>query len=498
MDKKRIIGQSLHSGFFFGVNFVARFLMAIALGKSLAVSDYGIYILIATMVVMITSILPLDACQYYMREVPGRPPLQAAMLFKSIVGVQTALLTALVVPFLCAPWPRAWLAQRLGLSNMPGVLFLGGVLVITESLVTELVRYLYAKREIEVGNIVLFFQTSLGGLLAFCFFLWGRGRLTLPLVLGLWFFSSCTALLFGLLSASPVDLWKAPFDPKAYPAALRFGIPLLAARLGSSLDWILRFLLAAFYSTQVVGAYTYHYNIILLVGTVTAPFISGPLEPHVIAAYNIGQTERSSLLLSVALRYRLLFILPILVGIALWGEKLVGVMAHADYVLTGNLLFLLVPIPIIGAATNTFERVLYLQKRTGVIARCYGISFAVQLLLYLVLIPIHPYHGTAIATVIGASTLAFLFWVYSRSSNVPIAIHPAQIATAGIPCLAAGWAFGRIAPRLPHLWFLGLGGFTLAVVYLACIWKFGLIRPEELRLLREMLPGLGKRAGVAR
>ena len=95
MDKKRIVGQSLHSGFFFGVNFAARFLMAIALGKSLAVSDYGTYILIATVVVMIISILPLDACQYYMREIPGRAPLQAATIFKSIVGVQTIHRTAL-------------------------------------------------------------------------------------------------------------------------------------------------------------------------------------------------------------------------------------------------------------------------------------------------------------------------------------------------------------------------------------------------------------------
>ena len=498
MDKKRIVGQSLHSGFFFGVNFVTRFLMAIALGKSLPVGDYGTYILIATVVVMVTSMLPLDACQYYIREVPGRPGMQAATLFKSIVGVQTAFLIALVATFLFVPWPRAWLTQRLGLSNMPGLLLIAGGIVLAESLSTESVRYLYARREIERGNIVLFFQTSLSGILAFSSFLFARGHLTLPLILGFWLFSSCLALLCGLLSARPADLWTAPFDPKIYSAALKFGIPLLAARLGSSLDWILRFLLAAFYSTQVVGAYTYHYNLILLVGTVTAPLISGPLEPHIIAAYNVGETNRSSLLLSVALRYRLLFLLPILVGIALWGEKLVQVMAHTDYVVAGNLLLILAPIPIIGAVTNTFERVLYLQKRTGVIARCYGISFAVQLLLYLFLIPLNPYHGPALATLIGASSLAFLFWVYSRSSNVPIEIHPGRIALAGIPCLAAGWAFGRMLPQLPQLWFLGFGGLTLAMVYLACIWKFGLIRPEELRLLKEMLQGARKRAGMAR
>ena len=496
MDKRRIVGQSLHSGFFFGVNLGARFLMAIALGKSLPVGDYGTYVLIATTVVMITSILTLDVSQYYVREVPGRAPLHAAGIFKSIVGTQTVLLTSLVAACLFLPWPRVWLAQRLGFSNRPGLIFLVGALAITESLATEWVRYLYARREIERGNWVIFFQTSLWGVLAFSFFLFDRGHLTLPVVLGLWLSCSFLALLVGFLSAWPADLWKAPWDPTIYPAALRFGIPLLAARLGSSLDWILRFLLAAFYSTQVVGTYAYHYNIILMIGAVTAPLISGPLEPHVIAAYNTGETDRSSLLLSAALRYRLLFILPILVGISLWGERLVQVMAHADYVLGGNLLLLLVPIPIIGAITNTFERVLYLQKRTGVIARCYGISFALQLLLYLFLIPLNPYQGPALATVIGASTLAFLFWTYSRSSDVPIELHLGRIAAAGIPCLAAGLVFGRLLAQLPHLLFLGLGGLTVAIVYLLCVWKFGLIRPEELRLLKETLPGVRKRAGA--
>ena len=81
MDKRRIVGQSLHSGFFFGVNFAARFLMAIALGKSLPVGDYGTYILIATVVVMVTSIFTLDVCQYYVREVPGRPILESRVLY---------------------------------------------------------------------------------------------------------------------------------------------------------------------------------------------------------------------------------------------------------------------------------------------------------------------------------------------------------------------------------------------------------------------------------
>ena len=488
MDLRRFIGQSVHSGVFFVLGYASRLLLAIALGKSLTTQEYGVYSLIGAVLGMSTSLLPLGVSQYFMREVPGIPASRAATIFKSVVGIQLITMGCLFGVTLTLPWSRAWLTHRLGLPAESGLILLISALILVETLASDFARFLFSRKEIERGNIVAFFQTGCWAYAAFALFAVKPTAVNLTTVLALWCASLVLAIVYGGWRSNLRVLMVAPFQPSVYVTALGFALPLLSSQFLAVVNWLGRFLIAGTYSTTAVGIYTYHYNVVLMIAAISSPLIGTPLDPYVVEAYNTGQHQRSGYLLGAAMRYRLLLVIPLLVVAGMWSDVLIRSMARSDYA-AGHLLALLTPVPILMIVSSTFERVLFLERRTPITGRCYLYAAAVQLVLYLMLVPWHPYFGPAVATEGGLAALALLLWYHARSAAVTIETALGRVALAGVLCLGVAWVLAKIIPPLPRLLFLTVVTTVVGASYLLFAYLFRVILEPERRLFVDAIRG---------
>lgn len=450
------------------------------------------YSLIVAVVAMSTGLLPLGAPHYVVREVPGSPPDEGASVFKSVAVVQA--LTVLIAVALGIAFLPPAVGGLLALDRYPHLLLALGLIVLADSIAGNLARFLFARQRIEQGNVVMFFQTGLWGYVVFALF--ATVGLRLDVLLGVWTLSLALAVGYGIWRAEPGRLWRASFEPWRYLDAVRFGFPLLSAHVLVGVDWFSRFFLASVHSTATMGLYAYQQSIILMIAAVSAPLIASPLEPYVIAAYRSGQPHRSGYLLGVGLRSRLLLVVPLLVVAVTCGDVLVRALARNEYVANDGILAALAPVPVLIILANTFERALFLERRTGIISRCQLVAALVQLLLCLVLVPRAPFYGTALALDAGYVTLVALLWVHYRRSSVPIELALARTALATVPCMAVVWWAAWAMRGLPPLPLLALATVVAGVTYLLFACLFRVLSPAEMRRLTMLVTGGGRRVLV--
>ncbi len=475
--------QSLNSSGFFVVNLGCRLLLAVALGKTFAPDEYGIYVLIATVVSMTTLLLPLDVSQYYQREVPGRPSGEGATIFKSVVVMQTLILAALLTSASLIPGLQQLAAEKLGIPGQPWVISLIAGIILAESLANDFVRYLYARREIERGNEVAFLQGGLWTLFAFAVYWMAPERVTLSLIISLWLLSICLAVGYGFWRSGPTELWRVPVRPALYLAALRFGAPITTARLGLAMDWVARFLLVWFYSETAVGTYSYSYGLILMIAGITSP-IGGAMEPYAVASFNQGDHLRTGTLFSASLRYRIMVLMPFLLVAVTASQELISLLARPEYAVSNALMAFLAPVPILVMISTMLERVLYLERRITVMVRGYVVSSVIQLGLYALLVPVHPYYGTAAARTLGAAALVGIFLYDTRSAPFKINVPYGRLTLAAVPCMVVAWAVSLVQV-LPGPWRLALGIVACCGVFAMCVGVLRLIPPSEARTLRD-------------
>jgi O-antigen/teichoic acid export membrane protein len=492
MSGSRLAGQALHSTVVFGLSFLSRLGLTIALGKSLSPSDYGVYSLITAVVAISTGLLPLGAPHYVVREVPGAAPDEGASIFKSVAGVQVMVVMAVLALGLTLGGPG--LGHLLGLDRHPHLLVMIGLLVFADSLAGDLARFLFARQLIEQGNLVLFMQSGLWAYGVFA--VYASVGLTFEILLAVWAVSLAIAIVYGAWRAEPARLWRAPFEPRRYLSAVAFGFPLLSAYILVGADWFTRFYLASVHSTAVMGLYAYPQSIILMIAAVSAPLIASPLEPYVIAAFRSGQPHRSGYLLGIGLRYRLLLVVPLLIVAVVCSDSLFRLMARSEYASTRSVLALLAPVPVLVILANTFERALFLERRTRMISRCQIGAAIVQALLCLVLVPWQPFYGAALALDGAYVTLVALLWRQYRRSTVPIELALVRTAFAAIPCAVTVWAVAHVLAFLPPLPLLVLVTVVAGGTYLVLAYVFRVLSAAEARRLRTLAAGGGRRVLV--
>lgn len=494
MSASRILGQSLNSGLFFGINYVGRFLLAIALGRTLSSQDYGSFSLVTATVGMTLNFATLCAHYYYVREVPGRSPEEGIAKFMSVVGMQTLILGVIVGAILAYGPSRTAASGFLGGLDGTWTIVVVGVLLVVEPLVTDVVRYLWARSRIEQGNFATFVQGSLWGWAAFGLMLIAPSLLQLSTILALWLVADLLAIGYGGSRIGGTIIRGARLSASAYITAVRFGLPMLAAGLPTAAMALARFLLLAFHSLTVTGVFSFHYNLIVMIGAFSGPVASSPIEPYAVASYNTGDIARSGRLLSIGLRYRLLLMVPFLVIAAVWQREVVTLMARRDYTSDVALLGLLSPVPVLSALTATFERVLFLERRTATIAWCYGVGAVIQAVLYVALIKLDPYYGVVAATDVGMGIGATVFWYQTRSSAVRIDTAFRRLLSVTAVVAATGVAVVLLLAAAPAIVSLALGAVAVLLCAAFASRLFGAVSAAEERIARDFFFGPTRRA----
>jgi O-antigen/teichoic acid export membrane protein len=483
-----MLKQSLHSGFFYAAYTLSRVLLAVVLGKAMRVEEYGVYSLITAAIVVLVGFLPLHADQYLMREVPGRSPQEAAMLFKSVIGIQSLWLGLLMLIFMFVG-PVSQVFMRL--IGSPGKMIFSlmiGAIVFLESVACECVRYLYARQRIEIGNLASFFQTSGWAVALFLIFLFKPQAVQLSTVLGVWCLSLLVAVAYGLHHSDFGELWKAPVRPAFYRAAVVFGAPIVLSNALQLAQSFGRFLSAGHHNTAAVGVFVYHLSLVLLVGGLSSPLVGAPLDPYIVEAHNLGQSQRSRRLLNVALRYRLMIAVPFLIVAALWSQPLIEFVARKDYAVVPWLILCLVPIPLVMTFASTYERILFLRRRTDLIGRSYLIAGAIQVLISLFAIPWHAYYGFALSANAGAFALVACFKHYVGHEESAVRAGLWRLAIAAVPCAAATTLVGHWLQPMTSWLFTTIVTLVALLSYSVSCFVVGAVFVEEKQILWRSFP----------
>jgi O-antigen/teichoic acid export membrane protein len=380
------------------------------------------------------------------------------------------------------------LSNLSGLEGNRAVLYLLVILLVADTLSLEFSRYLTARWQIEESNVVAFLQVSSWALVVFTIFLIDATRVTVTLVLALWMVGMILAILYGVRSAGPAQLWHGKFQPAVYLAAVRFGMPLMLTNLAYLvIFWSDRYFIEIYHSSEAVGVYSYQYNIIAIIVAASAPIIGNVIDPYIVAANNTGDREGSRALLNAALRYQIILVAPILLIVSFWGTELVTLLASAQYASATNLLAVLAPIPVITILANTFHRVLFLRRRTALIGVSYLLAALLNLALNWLLVPRHPYYGAAIATDLSLLFIAILLWHHGRSSSSIVALS--ELYRIGIPFaagVAVALATAWVAPWHHPLPSLAVGSLNVAAAYLGSLWFLGGLTQQERALVRRI------------
>lgn len=474
----RVINQTALSGLVFVVTLAARLGLAIALGRSLTPAEFGVYSLIAGSVGVATLALQLGAQHYVVREVSGRPVGTAVAIFKSVFVVEyavvlTAVAAGVFVLGLAWDWP-----PEVAAAGVQGLIVIAA-LIVAVSVAQDVARYLSARAEIERYNVVTFLEGGAWPLVVTALYLHGA-HVSLTLVLASWIVGAALGGVYGLAGIGVRRLAAAPVEARLYPVAIRFGIPLLGTSLASLiLAWSDRYFIAAFHSTAVLGVYSYHYNLVAMIVAVAGPLAGAALDPHIVAAYNRGDEARSERLLATVLRYRLMIVVPLVLVAVTWSDEIVTALARRAYASAGWLMAWLAPIPVLHALAVTFERVLYVERRTVAIGACYMTSAVATLVFNAALIPLHPFYGAALATDLGMALLAVLLWRQARGSRLRVRAPAMSIAVASVAAIGAAAGVRYLLPGDAGAGMLPLAAASVLLVFGAACLASGLIPPAE-------------------
>ncbi len=492
MNPKRVLWQMLHSGVFYVAYTISRLLLALALGKGMPSYEYGTYSLISSVASVLPALISVSAFQYYTREVPGRPADHAAAVFKSVVVTQSMLLVGLCSILIAFPSTRAWAEQILGIPGRWTLLLLAAGIFLADSLATDLMRFLFAKCEIERGNLVAFLQTSLWPLIVFGSAVAGV-PMTLRLVLTAWFAGAACAVAAGIGLAGAPHLARAATRLKTYKQAIRFSAPYLLSYAPLAVQSFSRFMISALYSTAAVGIFAYQYNIIIMIGAVAGPVISAPLEPYITEAFNQGDPVRSGNLLGMASKYRLAVVIPMLAVAAVCHEQLIHLLAKRDFAAAPGLMAALVPIPLGMTLSATFERVLFLRRRTGSIGLAYAAAALIQALAVWICVPLHPQYGPALALNIGVFSQLVLMWVLARREKIPMRIGAVPLALSALISTALAFAARQWLAWSGKVGVLLGAGVLVGIGYLVSAYFLKILSVNERQALGALLRQGGRR-----
>src|SRR5205085_6451160 len=136
-------------------------------------------------------------------------------------------------------------------------------------------------------------------------------------------------------------------------------------------------------------------------------------------------------------------------------------------------------IPVLHAVATTFERVLYIERRTVAIGGCYLASAAATLGLNAVLIPSHPFYGAALATDLGMGLLAGLLWQQTRGVALRVRLATTPMTLATLAAIGAAVIVRHALPADSGLIGLPLGALCVAVVFVGVCVVGGLIPSAE-------------------
>lgn len=264
------------------------------------------------------------------------------------------------------------------------------------------------------------------------------------------------------------------FSRAATRDLLRYGVPMIGTWLAAFIStYADRYFLQATGNTAAVGLYSLAYTfgfVLTVLGQV--PF----MQVWESKRFEIAKLDNRDAYLAKGFVYLNLLLITVAVGIALFVGDLLRIMAAPAFFSAAQIVPVILIAYVFQAWTNAVETGILVRERTGLLSLANWIAAAVALVLYAVLIPRWLGLGAAIATVVAfAVRLGVVYWTSQRLWPVRYQWRPVLKLTllALVICL-----LGASIPSNDPLASIG-GHALLGVIYLAAVWKIGVLSASE-------------------
>ena len=267
----------------------------------------------------------------------------------------------------------------------------------------------------------------------------------------------------------------------------KYGLPMIGWILcGQVLEISDRFLIGWLRGSDEVGIYSANYNLVRMgFNLISGPFLTASY-PLIITAWEKGNRENISGVISEFSRYYLLILLPVAMVIGIFSREIVAIILGEQfragftifpYVLGGMVLW---GLGMIG------HKGLEIREKTRLMLALVIVAAGLNVVLNLVLIPRYGYNGAAVATFLSYLVYPLLvYWVSRR--DIAWRLQWRSVGRTAAAALAMGAAMlglKTVLPgNIPPLGEVIIAALIGLIVYIVILLVLKELRPYERQLI---------------
>jgi O-antigen/teichoic acid export membrane protein len=286
-------------------------------------------------------------------------------------------------------------------------------------------------------------------------------------------------MLYKTYKIFPIPVWNSVVMKTLIPIAIPFAIAAIFARVYSYIDTILLSTLAG---DVAVGLYSIPYKLTFAFQFIPLALVAA-VYPR-FSEYSIRDKTQLSYIFEQSIRYLLIIVFPIAIGISVLATPIITTFFTDAYIqsipslqiLMAGLVFSFISFPI-GAMLNACNK----QKtQTAII----GVVMCINIILNVLLIPIYSIAGAAIAALIGNIILTSVGYFYV-SKIVPVSHRHVltMIARMVVATCCMAFVVYLVMNILPLVVAVGIG----ALVYIVGIFVTKAITWNDVLNIKTML-----------
>ncbi len=270
------------------------------------------------------------------------------------------------------------------------------------------------------------------------------------------------------------SLWKKIFT-RSWPLAVTIVLNLIYLRADT-------LILSIFRGPGEVGLYGAAYRIIDVLTTLPFMF-AGIILPILTMSWLDNNREYFKKVLQKSFDFMAMIAIPLVVGAQFLADPVMSLIAGRDFIASGAILKILIfSVAAIFLGTIFSHAVIALNKQREVI-RFYIFTSITALTAYFIFVPKYSYIGAASVTIYSEVMIAIfcIYCVFKNSHFLPrLIVSLKSILSAGV--------MGLVIYLFPIQYQSTLGGLIFiivlaALIYFFCLYCFGGIKPEDLKMI---------------
>ena len=381
---------------------ICAFLWTILIARYLGVSDYGIVSFAISFTGLVVIFMDLGMSTYITRELAKHKEMVSKYVnniffFKIFLSIILFFISGLILVLLGSP----------NLTIIVTLIFTIEMIAISMTNFLNGIFQAFEQVKYQAIGTILNSGLLLIGILLTMFFNWGVISIAISYVIAYFIFFSYMFLKFNQKFPLPKIEIDLSFIKSTIINSLPFGLTNFFYSIYFSIDIVMLSYLTGNYST---GLYKSAYNIIT-VFTTFFPVYQNVIFP-VMSKFFKESRDLIKISYELSVKYLLLFILPLSVGIFFYARPLVDLIYSNQYSLATTpvqILIWTVSFLFINGATSTL---LNAVDRETIVTRIYIVAAIFNVILNLILIPLYSYDGAAIATVLSEVVITVLTLYY--------------------------------------------------------------------------------------